>query len=73
MFHPDLTPEDVAENWDSILGETGDGGQLLDVFEQSQPREERLIEAMLEEGKIPELTWLAQQPVQDSNMVSMKQ
>ena len=65
-FNPDLTSEDVVANWDQIMGETAPSGALLDVFEQSQPREERLFLKALEIGHIPDLKWIAEQSVKDS-------
>lgn len=71
-FNPRLTPEDVVENWDTILGRIGPEGELIDVFEQSQPREERLIEDMLKERKLPDLAWLVQQPKKDPTFTSQR-
>lgn len=65
-FNPELTSEDVMANWDQIMGTTDESGALLDVFEQSQPREERLFLKALELGRTPDLTWIAEQPVKES-------
>lgn len=65
-FNPEVTAEDVLKNWEQIMGETDDSGTLLDVFEQSQPREERLFFKTLELGDTPELEWIARQSVKDS-------
>ncbi|MBT2486503.1 SDR family oxidoreductase [Microbacterium sp. ISL-108] len=65
-FNPDVTAEDVVDNWDQIIGDTDSTGALLDVFEQSQPREERLFFKTLELGHTPDLQWIASQSVKDS-------
>ncbi|WP_461171097.1 SDR family NAD(P)-dependent oxidoreductase [Arthrobacter sp. Z1-15] len=65
-FSPDLTTEDVLENWDQIMGTTDESGALADVFEQSQPREERFFLKMLELGRVPDLAWIAEQSVKES-------
>ncbi|RXZ68058.1 SDR family NAD(P)-dependent oxidoreductase [Agromyces albus] len=65
-FNPDLTSEDVMTNWDQIMGATDPSGALLDIFEQSQPREERLFFKALELGRTPDLKWIAEQPVKES-------
>ncbi|WP_436735674.1 SDR family NAD(P)-dependent oxidoreductase [Streptomyces sp. BBFR102] len=65
-FNPDLTSEDVLANWDQIMGSTDASGALVDIFEQSQPREERLFFKTLELGHTPDLTWIAEQSVKES-------
>lgn len=65
-FNPDLTAEDVVENWEQIMGTTDESGVLGDVFEQSQPREERLFFKTLELGETPDLKWISEQSVKDS-------
>jgi lambda repressor-like predicted transcriptional regulator len=37
-------------NWSQVHGAVGHDGALQDVFEQSQPREERVIASMLDKG-----------------------
>ncbi|MEU8240969.1 SDR family NAD(P)-dependent oxidoreductase [Actinoplanes missouriensis] len=65
-FNPDLSPEDVMAHWSQIMGTTDSSGALDDVFEQSQPREERLFFKTLELGQTPDLKWIAEQPVKES-------
>jgi NAD(P)-dependent dehydrogenase (short-subunit alcohol dehydrogenase family) len=65
-FNRDLTAEDVVDNWEQIVGATDPTGALLDAFEQSQPREERLFFKTLELGHTPDLKWIADQSVKDS-------
>ncbi|MTB87163.1 SDR family NAD(P)-dependent oxidoreductase [Aeromicrobium senzhongii] len=65
-LNPELTPEDVVENWTQVFGETGASGEMLDVFEQSQPREERMFMKTLETQTMPDLAWIAEQSVKDS-------
>lgn len=66
-FNPGLAPEDVVPHWPEIAGQVNDRGLLLDVFEQTQPREERVISATLREGGVPDLQWIADQPLKDTN------
>jgi NAD(P)-dependent dehydrogenase (short-subunit alcohol dehydrogenase family) len=71
-FNQELTPEDAMANWATIQGSSNADGTLAGVFEQSQPREERVIASMLEHGAVPDLAWIASQPVQDSNLESTR-
>ena len=71
IFDRDVTPELVTEQWSQIIGTTADNGTLLDAFEQTQPREEAVHGAMLQEGKIPELAVIAQMPLKGGSK-SMK-
>lgn len=65
-FNPELTTEDVVANWEKIMGTTDASGALVDVFEQSQPREERLFFKTLELGQTPDLQWISEQSVKES-------
>jgi NAD(P)-dependent dehydrogenase (short-subunit alcohol dehydrogenase family) len=65
-FNPDITAEDVMAHWSEVQGEVDAEGRLQDVFEQTQPRETRVISETLQRGAIPELEWIAGQPVQES-------
>lgn len=71
-FNADLSSEDVLDNWDQIVGTTDESGVLLDVFEQSQPREERLFFKTLELGETPNLKWISEQSVKDSTRSAEK-
>ncbi|WP_461171199.1 SDR family NAD(P)-dependent oxidoreductase [Arthrobacter sp. Z1-15] len=71
-FNPDLTSEDVVDNWEQIMGTTDESGALVDVFEQSQPREERLFFKALELGQTPDLKWISEQPVKESTRSAAK-
>jgi NAD(P)-dependent dehydrogenase (short-subunit alcohol dehydrogenase family) len=65
-FNPDITPEDAMANWDKIQGTVGDDGRLNDAFEQTQPREGRVIAETLVKGTVPDLTWIAEQDLYGS-------
>jgi hypothetical protein len=71
IFDPDLTPETASEHWDQIMGGTAADGRMLDVFEQTQPREEAVHGYMLQEGKLPDLSVIAQMPLKGGSK-SMK-
>ena len=44
-FNPDLSPEDVRDNWEQVRGPAGDGTTLPDMFELTgQPRQQRALE-----------------------------
>lgn len=65
-FNLNITPEDVLANWEKVQGRIGDDGVLLDAFEQTQPREARVIGETLKNGSAPDLQWIAQQPLYES-------
>lgn len=67
-FNANITPEDVLANWDQVQGAIGANGVLLDAFEQTQPREGHVIGATLSGGKLPDLAWIAAQPLYDSQL-----
>ena len=71
VFDPNLTPETALEQWDQIMGGVGADGTMLDVFEQTQPREEAVHGYMLQEGKLPDLSMIAQMPLKGGSK-SMK-
>ena len=71
VFDPNLTPETALDRWDQIMGGNAADGTLLDVFEQTQPREEAVYGCMLQEGKLPDLSLIAQMPLKDKSK-SMK-
>lgn len=60
-FNPDITPEDAMANWDKIQGSVDNKGQLIDAFEQTQPREGRVIAETLHNGTVPDLAWISKQ------------
>ena len=63
IFDRELTPEKVLDQWDQVVGSTGPDGVLLDVFEQTQPREEAVHGVMLQTGEIPPLSDIARMPL----------
>jgi len=45
------------------MGTYGEDGTLLDVFEQTQPREEAMMGYLLETGDFPDLTTISTMPL----------
>jgi len=66
-FDRDLTAEKAFENWDKIMGTYGEDGTLLDVFEQTQPREEAMMGYLLETGDFPDLTTISTMPLKGNS------
>ena len=62
-FSSNLTPEEVRDNWATVMGEISDGGVLLDVFEETCPREVRVWSELLNTHVMPDLSWISQQPL----------
>lgn len=54
-FNPDLTPEDVVDNWGQVMGGLREDGTMDTAFEVSQPREEALMGMYLEKKDSPEI------------------
>lgn len=66
-YNPNITPEDVMANWDKVQGGISADGLLRDAFEQTQPREAGVIAATLKTGALPDLEWIARQPLHESD------
>lgn len=68
IFDRNLTPEESLERWDEIMGTTAPDGTLLDVFEQTQPREEGVMGSTLMKGELPSLTEIVKMPLKGGSM-----
>jgi NAD(P)-dependent dehydrogenase (short-subunit alcohol dehydrogenase family) len=67
-YNTSLGPEDALAHWDTVMGTVDADGQLLDVFEHTMPREQRLIGEMTRAGRVPSLRWLADQSLREMDM-----
>lgn len=60
-YNPNLTPEDVRENWGQIIGHLNSEGQLADSFETTCPRCTNVCSYIYQNKNLPDLNWVAEQ------------
>lgn len=68
IFDRELTPETALARWAEVTGDVDDQGMLLDVFEQTQPREEAVMNATLQSGSLPDLSSIATMNLKGGSM-----
>lgn len=68
LFERDLTPETALERWPEVMGSVDVNGMLVDAFEQTQPREEAVMNGTLIGGAVPALSIIAEMPLKGSSM-----